>query len=145
MDRQMFLKIEQYMQHCMSDSAHDTAHVYRVLYNALDIAAEERNADTDVLIAACLLHDIGRADQFRDPSVCHAKVGSEKAYSFLLSLGFDETFCSHVQACITTHRFRKDAHPATIEAKILFDADKLDAAGALGIARTLLYQGTVLR
>ena len=64
-------------------------------------------------------------------------------YSFLLSLGFDETFCSHVRSCISTHRFRKEARPATIEAEILFDADKLDAAGALGIARTLLYQGTV--
>ncbi len=143
MEQHIFSKIEEYMQQCMNRSAHDTAHVYRVLYHALDIATHEPTADTDILIAACLLHDIGRADQYRDPTLCHAAIGSEKAHAFLLNLGFDEGFADHVRACIATHRFRKSMQPCSIEAKILFDADKLDVTGAIGIARTLLYQGEV--
>ena len=141
MNRHTFQQIEQYMHRCMEGAAHDTAHVYRVLYHALDIATDEPSADTDVLIAACLLHDIGRPDQYRDPTLCHAAVGIEKAYAFLLELGYAKPFSDHVRSCITTHRFRKSMPPQTIEAKILFDADKLDVTGAVGIARTLLYQG----
>lgn len=135
--------IEGYMLSCMKDSAHDREHVYRVLYNALEIAAEEAEADYDVLIAACLLHDIGRAEQLRDPSLCHAQVGAEKAYRFLTEKGFGEVFAKRVSDCILTHRFRNNRPPQSFEAKILFDADKLDAAGAVGIARTLVYKGTV--
>ena len=51
--------IEAYMLSCMRDSAHDREHIYRVLYAALDIASFEEPVDSDVLIAACLLHDIG--------------------------------------------------------------------------------------
>ena len=57
----------------MSDAAHDKQHVYRVLYNAVEIAKTERGANYDVLIAACLLHDIGRKEQFEDPSKDHAE------------------------------------------------------------------------
>jgi uncharacterized protein len=124
----------------MDDSAHDSEHVYRVLYNALEIAKGE-DVDYDILIAACLLHDIGRIDQVKDPTLCHAEVGSEKAYRFLLDMGMTEDFAGQVRHCIITHRFRKNLQPQTIEAKILFDADKLDVTGAIGIARTLEYQG----
>ncbi|MBQ9947664.1 MAG: HD domain-containing protein [Oscillospiraceae bacterium] len=131
------------MLSCMADSAHDREHVYRVLYSALDIASEEQYADYDVIITACLLHDIGRAAQLADPSLCHAEVGSEMAYRFLKDNGFSESFSQHVRQCILTHRFRKSSPPESIEAKILFDADKLDAAGAVGIARTLVYKGAL--
>ena len=143
MNRETYRRLEGYMLSCMEDSAHDKEHIYRVLYNALTIAAEEPAADTDVLVCACLLHDVGRAAQFADPSVCHARAGGEKAYRFLTENGFAEEFARHVQACITTHRFRRETPPESIEAKILFDADKLDVTGALGVARTLLYQGEV--
>ena len=135
--------IEQYMLSCMNDSAHDCEHVYRVLYNALEIAAQEETVDYDVLIAACLLHDIGRTEQIADPSLCHAEVGSRKAYAYLLQLGMGEDFADQVKHCILTHRFRKNLPPKTVEAKILFDADKLDVTGAIGIARTLVYRGTL--
>lgn len=130
---------------CMEDSAHDREHVYRVLYAALDIAHHEREhpIDRDVLAAAALLHDVGRADQARDPSVCHAEAGSRRAYDFLLSLGWPEEKAAHVRACVLTHRFRTDRRPATLEAKIVFDADKLDVTGAIGIARTLIYGGQI--
>ena len=143
MTQQTYRTIEKFMLSCMDDSAHDCQHVYRVLYNALEIAKAEPVANYDILIAACLLHDIGRKDQIADPSLCHAEVGSQKAYRFLLELGMGEDFARQVRHCILTHRFRKNLPPETPEARILFDADKLDVTGAIGIARTLLYKGTV--
>ncbi len=141
MDKKTYLMIEWYMLECMDDAAHDPAHVYRVLFNALDIARFENRVDYDILIVACLLHDIGRREQFVDPALDHAEVGGDKAYRFLTDHGFSDEFAQRVKACIVAHRFRKEARPESVEAKILFDADKLDVAGAMGIARTLLYKG----
>lgn len=135
--------LENYMLSCMEDSAHDKEHIYRVLYNALEIAKTEKDVDYDVLIAACLLHDIGRKEQFENPALCHAKVGGEKAYRFLTEHGFEVAYAERVKHCILTHRYRKENPPESTEAKILFDADKMDAAGALGLARTLIYKGAV--
>lgn len=143
MTQECYRTIESYMLSCMDDSAHDAEHVYRVLYNALEIAKAEPDTNYDVLIAACLLHDIGRIDQINEPSLCHAAVGSEKAHRFLLELGMNTDFADQVRHCIQTHRFRKNLQPQTLEAKILFDADKLDVTGAIGIARTLMYRGTL--
>jgi len=152
-----YTAIEAYMTEKMQDSAHDKHHVYRVLNAALDIARYEddkstntKDTDTDistididVLTAACLLHDIGREAQFANPTLCHAQVGSTMAYDFLISRNWTPTKAQHVKDCISTHRFRSNAPPTSIEAKILFDADKLEVTGLIGIARTLIYQGIV--
>lgn len=138
-----FKQMENYMLENMCDSAHDKDHIYRVLYVALDIARYEADVDYDVLITACLLHDIGRADQFKDPTLCHAKVGAKKAFQFLISNGYSEDFAHKVKACIRAHRFRANHPPITLEEKILFDADKVDVTGSIGIARTLFYKGQV--
>ena len=141
MEKQKFEQIEAYMLSCMKDSAHDREHVRRVLHTALLIAGSECDVDWDVLICSALLHDIGRPEQFADPTLCHATVGGEKAYRFLVSNGYSQSFAEKVRHCIVTHRFRVNCQPESLEAKILFDADKLDAVGAMGIARSLLYQG----
>ena len=143
MNKATFSRIEAYMLECMKDSAHDKEHVCRVLYFAMDIAKFERDVNMDVLIAACLLHDIGRVEQYADPNLRHEEVGCQKAYDFLLKIQWTESYARHVKECIASHRFRSDHPPISIEAKIVFDADKLDAAGTLGIARTLLYKGIV--
>lgn len=143
MNADTFALLESYMLQCMEDSAHDKEHIYRVLYNALRIAAEEDKINFDVLICSCLLHDIGRKEQYENANICHAIAGGEKAYRFLLKNGFPLAFAQRVQDCIQTHRFRKSRPPQSLEAKILFDADKLDVCGALGIARSLLYVGIV--
>ena len=140
MTKERYTLLEDFMLSCMEDAAHDKEHIYRVLFNALQIAQREAQVDHDVLIAACLLHDIGRKEQFADPSLCHAMVGAEKAYDFLVRQGFGQVFAEQVRHCIQTHRFRKALQPQTVEAKILFDADKLDVTGAIGIARTLMYK-----
>lgn len=143
MTRKEYIDIENYMIKQMQDSAHDRHHVYRVLNSALDIAKYETSVDAEVLIAACLLHDIGRKKQFANASLCHAQTGSEMAYEFLLSRKWDTQKALRVKECILSHRYRGNNPPQSIEAKILFDADKLDASGALGIARTLIYEGQV--
>lgn len=143
MKKELYKKIEKYMLGCMKDSAHDKEHIYRVLFMALDIAKNEENIDDEVLITACLLHDIGREAQFKNPSLCHAEVGGEMAYSYLKEIGFSEEKANHVKSCIKAHRFRPSNEPQSLEAKILFDADKIDVTGAIGIARTLFYQGHV--
>lgn len=130
------------MLECMKDGAHDSEHIYRVLNYALDIA-EQYTVDTDVLTAAALLHDIGRGAQFKNPALDHAAVGSEMAYDFLTASGWSSDRAEHVRKCISTHRYRKNSEPESSEAKILFDADKLDVTGAVGIARTLAYIGIV--
>ena len=143
MEKAVYSLLESFMLSCMKDSAHDKEHVYRVLYNALDIAKTEVGVDYDVLICACLLHDIGRKEQFENPALCHASVGGDKAYEFLTAHGFDTGYAEQVRHCIQTHRYRKNNRPQSLEAKILFDADKLDVTGAMGIARTLVYKGSV--
>ena len=141
MTQQEYNIIEAHMLACMTDSAHDPFHIYRVLYAALDIAQTEDGVDGDLLIAACLLHDIARDLQAQDPSVCHAHAGGEMARVFLMDIGWNAERAGLVREAIRTHRYRASSLPETLEAKILFDADKLDAAGAFGIARTLLYGG----
>lgn len=142
MTKETFTLLENYMLSCMEDAAHDRAHIDRVLFNALAIAEGEAQVDEEVLIAACLLHDIARKDQLENPAICHAALGAERAEAFLVENGFGEGFAAQVKACIYTHRFRKAQPPQSVEARILFDADKLDATGAIGIARTLQYKGT---
>lgn len=134
-------QLEGFMLERMRDSAHDRQHVYRVLNNALEIARDEENVNLDVLLAAAILHDVGRADELVDPAADHAVTGGDRAYQILRQMGYDEAFAEHVRQCIRTHRFRRNDPPASIEAKILFDADKLDVCGAIGIARTLMYSG----
>lgn len=144
MNKSMYNIIKNYMYECMKDTAHDPEHIFRVLYLSLNIASKRKeNVNFDVLIASCLLHDIGREKQFNDPSVCHAEIGGIMAKDFLIKKGWTEIEAEHVNNCISTHRFRGNNIPQTIEAKILFDADKMDVAGCLGIARTLLYKGHV--
>ena len=143
MKKETYLLLENYMLSCMDDSAHDKEHVYRVLYTALDIAQTLQDVDYDILICSCLLHDIGRKEQFENPAICHAHAGADKARSFLIQNNFSNEFAEHVSQCILTHRYRNDNPPQSIEAQILFDADKVDVCGTLGIARTLFYKGQV--
>jgi len=144
MKRSMYNVIEKYMFECMNDSAHDPEHIFRVLYSSLNIASKRsEKINYNVLIASCLLHDIGREEQFKNHKICHAEIGGKMANDFLVKNGWKKEEADHVNKCISSHRFRGNNVPETIEAKILFDADKLDVVGNLGISRTLMYKGTV--
>jgi uncharacterized protein len=141
--RQQYEDLEKFMLFCMKDSVHDKLHVYRVVNYAAQIADETENADFDVVITASLLHDIGRVDEFENPSISHAETGSRKARDFLLSSGYSLSFSEKIELCILSHRHKKGAVPESLEAKILYDADKLDLIGCVGTARAILFGGQI--
>lgn len=120
--------------------AHDWFHVKRVHELALRIA-EEENADKEVVEAAVFLHDIGRAKEDHGKINNHAEWGAEKAEKILDNLDYSQEFIEEVKHCINSHRYSTDPDPDTLEAKVLSDADNLDALGATGISRTFTYGG----
>ncbi len=120
-----------------SDAAHDFDHVLRVLALAERIGQAE-GAAMDIVRAATLLHDVARAEEERS-GVCHAKVGAERAHQILAGHPADKV--EAVAQAIASHRFRDEVVPLTLEAKVLYDADKLDAIGAIGIARAYALAG----
>ncbi len=137
------LTIEQAYSFYHNDSAHDFDHVLRVLTNAEHIGRIE-GANMDILRTATLLHDIARADQDQT-GLEHAAEGARRARRILAEAGQATEFAEAVCQAIATHRFRIDNPPQTLEAKILYDADKLDSIGAIGVARTFAYGGFVNR
>jgi uncharacterized protein len=138
----MFDKIREAVREELSCSAHDLDHTKRV-YNLCLKLAEDQNVDLEVVRAAALLHDIGRVREDSDNTgkTDHALVSTEMAGPILKEAGFPEDKIPHVRDCITSHRFRSDKMPRTPEAEILFDADKLDIMGAIGIARAFVWVG----
>jgi uncharacterized protein len=120
-----------------SDPAHDFDHVLRVTAMAERIA-RAAGADVEIVRAAALLHDIGRGDRLRRD---HAEVSAEQARE-ILKAHPPERVEAVVQA-ILQHRFRAGPPPESLEARCLFDADKLDSIGAIGVARAFAYSGVV--
>jgi uncharacterized protein len=123
--------------------SHDWDHTERVCRLCLRIGKKE-GADLGVLKLAALLHDIGRREEDRSSGkTCHGQAGAVMAGRLLAAYGLDAGTIRDVVHCIRTHRFRKKAVPQTLEAKVLFDADKLDSIGAVGIGRAFLFAGEV--
>ncbi|MFA6252136.1 MAG: HD domain-containing protein [Candidatus Paceibacterota bacterium] len=124
-----------------SDSSHDWAHVERVYNSAVKIGKKE-GAYLDVVKIAAYLHDIGRKEEIKsNGKICHAERGVEIAEEILSQYNLDKEIIENIKHCILTHRNKNDHQPKTIEAKVLFDADKLDSIGAVGIARDFLFAG----
>ncbi len=113
---------------------HDRGHIDRVKKLALFIAKRE-GGDIDIIMKAVELHDIARDKDN------HAVESAKEAREILKSEGYDDEFIEKVCHCIISHSFSSKIEPKTIEAKILSDADKLDAIGAIGIARTFMFAG----
>lgn len=118
---------------------HDWSHTWRVV-RLCQVIGEKEAADLEVLFAAALLHDIAR-DEADKRGVCHAALSAQRAQPVLHRCGFPSSKIDAVIHCIETHRFRSDAPPRTREAKVLFDADKLDALGAIGVCRAYAFAG----
>ena len=124
-----------------ADPVHDFDHVLRV-YHIAERLAKAEDADLEIIQAAALLHDSrgsapGRSDSQRQE---HHIASAEFAGLILLEEGWSKARIQAVQHCIRAHRFRSNGEkPLTLEARILFDADKLDVLGAIGAARTIAY------
>lgn len=106
-----------YMQSCVADRAHDENHVLRVLSNALQIAREEPQADLDILMAACLLHDVARREEMETPGVRHAEAGAGKARAFLQRQGFSAEFAAVWRIASPRTALAAAPAPARIEEK----------------------------
>jgi uncharacterized protein len=123
--------------------SHDWDHTERVYRLCLRIGRKEK-ADLGVLKLAALLHDVGRGEEDRTQGkVCHARSGAALAEKILERQGCDAAVIRAVVHCIRTHRFRKGGAPRTLEARVLYDADKLDSIGAVGIGRAFLFAGEI--
>lgn len=120
--------------------SHDWQHVERV-YNLAESIAVKEKADVDVVRVAALLHDIGRSREDRGEIENHEIWGAQEAVRILKAQGLDQDLINDVRHCIEAHRFSTEPEPQTLEAKIVSDADNLDALGATGIARTFCYAG----
>ena len=125
------------------DPVHGFDHVLRVYFMAEHLAKLE-GADLEIVRAAALVHDASNVlpVEAEDPNLRHSHqhVAAEFAAKTLRLEGWPEERISAVQHCIRTHRFRDDSEPpSSLEAQVLFDADKLDAIGAIGVARAVAF------
>lgn len=125
------------------DPAHDIAHVRRVVVNAERIAEGEAGMDSFVVLAAAWLHDIVQMPKGTGKPGEAARRSAEEAATFLHSIGVSKVSIDCVKHAIETHSFSGGLKPATIEAAIVQDADRLGALGALGIARLWVTAGVM--
>jgi uncharacterized protein len=124
-------------------SSHGWDHVSRVVRIALRIA-EAEGADSFVVLMASLLHDIARDEEnASNGKTCHAEEGYRLTLEFLTASSMEHPVALHIAECVRTHRFRNNHSPESLEAKVLFDADKIDSIGAVGIGRAFLFSGEV--
>ncbi len=122
-----------------TDAVHDFSHIERVYTMAERLAKAER-ADIEIVHAAALLHDADGTTPGSEVRLAHHLRSAEFAGKVLAEEGWSPERIAAVQHCIRAHRFRDDREPpATIEAKCLFDADKLDVLGAIGAIRVVVY------
>jgi uncharacterized protein len=132
--------ITAFVQDALSASgSHGFDHVTRVT-RLCEFIGRNEQADMDILVPAALLHDIARPLEEKDGTP-HEQEGAGIAGKFLSLMGYDPALIAPITRAIRTHRYRSDAKPEDLEAKILADADKLDAMGATGIARTFMQAG----
>ena len=137
--------IKAFAMKCFTNSrgSHDWEHTERV-YNLCMHIGEVEGAHMEVLKIAAYLHDVGRLYQDEsNGTICHAEKGVEMASALLDDYPVSGEQKENIIHCIRSHRFRGNCHPETLEAKILFDADKLDSIGAIGIGRAFQFAGEV--
>jgi uncharacterized protein len=143
-DSELLAAIRAYAEECQlsSGSCHDFSHVERV-YRLAERIARGEGADLFIVRAAALLHDIGRGLEPRRGKAPdrHEELSAELAQPFLEGLGLASERVRAIVDAILQHRHRRGREPQSLEARCLFDADKLDSLGAVGVARAYLWLG----
>lgn len=124
---------------------HDFDHTERVVRNALELQQLEQRGERDLIHLAALLHDIARPEEMAaGGKVCHALLGVDKADRIMLDCGIaDPEIRRIVTEAVRRHRYRTAPQPETIEQMIVYDADKLDSIGAIGIGRAFQFAGRI--
>lgn len=137
--------VRQFWQQTPNNGAHDIGHLRRVWANAQAIAQEESGADANVLLAASMLHDLVNLPK-SSPDRAQASVRSAAAaVPILQAEAMSEARISMTCHAIVAHSFSAGIAPETLEARIIQDADRLDALGAIGVARMFYVAGTTQR
>ena len=131
-------------ENSMRDDIHGFKHTERVLKQSLEIGTV-LNANLTVIKIATLLHDVSRNIKKGEFMENHAEISADIAERFIYkkNLNITKEDIKNILHCIRSHSFSNDKIPRTLEAKILSDADKLDALGAIGLYRTIGF--TILR
>jgi uncharacterized protein len=123
-----------------TDAAHDEGHVRRVVANARNLAAAE-GADLAVVLPAAWLHDCVAIAKNSPQRPSASRLAAERAGELLRAAGYPAHYIPSVEHAIEAHSFSARVAPRTLEAKVVQDADRLEALGAVGIARTLITGG----
>lgn len=122
------------------DGSHDVSHLHRVWSNVCAIRDTE-GGDHQILLAATLLHDcvsVEKNSPFRSSA---SRLAAAKATELLAAMGWDEERTQAVAHAVESHSYSANIAPLTLEAKILQDADRLDALGMVGVARLFYVSG----
>lgn len=125
-----------------ADPAHDLAHIKRVVNNASQIS-EIEGANVGITVPAAWLHDcvpVGKDDPRRAQA---SRLSADAATEFLAGLGVSEERCTAIAHAIESHSWSAGIPPRTLEARVVQDADRLDALGAIGIARWMMVGGAL--
>ena len=125
----------------MDDGAHDINHLHRVWGNARRLLADHPEADALVVLAACYLHDLVNLPKNHPDRHLASRQAAQLARAQLEALDFPAARLDGVAHAIETHSFSAALTPETIEAAIVQDADRLDALGAVGLARMFYTAG----
>ncbi|CAI2461326.1 putative hydrolase [Serratia fonticola] len=122
------------------DGSHDVAHLHRVWKNYRQISQDE-GGDQQILCAAVLLHDCVAVEKNSPQRHLASRMAAEKAGIALATLGWSDENINKTAHAIEAHSFSAAIPPQTLEAKILQDADRLDAIGMIGVARCFYIGG----
>ena len=122
------------------DGAHDIAHLLRV-WKAADAIRAIEGGNVRILVAAVLLHDCVAVEKNSPERPFASRLASEKASGLLRDLGWTEDAIAATAHAIAAHSFSAGIAPESLEAKILQDADRLDAIGMIGVARCFYIGG----
>ncbi len=123
----------------VTDPSHDWFHVKRV-YRLSKLISKKKDVNLEIIQISALLHDIGRPLEAKGKIENHAAWGAKESEKILSEI-IDEKKIEEIQHCIRSHRYQVGTEPKSLEAKIISDADNLDALGAIGIARVFSYGG----
>lgn len=124
------------------DGSHDHSHLLRVWNNVCTLRNSE-GGDPQILLAATLLHDCVAVEKNSPFRAGASRLAAAKAREILAEMGWDEERCEAVAHVIEAHSFSAAIAPTTLEARILQDADRLDAIGMIGVARLFYVSGRI--
>ena len=127
-----------------ADAAHDLAHIRRVVASAAALAQAER-ADLAVVLPAAWLHDCVLVPKDSPQRAQASRMAADAAEQFLRAAGYPPALLPAIHHAIEAHSFSAGLAPRTPEAQVVQDADRLDALGAIGVARCLMLGGALGR